>query len=446
MLWNSIAEEVVKAMYDEALTQATTDRKNDTIKRLAYYADEQTSFIKESLELHYADPDKFSPAFFNICKKIVNQLAMIYISDAQRTVDGTDRDAEIYQEIINTTSLNPKMKVCSRYTQLLKTVMLRPVWRQGKMDLDIITGDVLDVIIGDTPEQLQQVLITNYPQNGEIIDISYSLWSDATYKKLDYNGNTIESEPNPYKTIPMIPVWDSYPTGGLFWQAGGDDIINIQSAVNEKLTDLLLVLRYQGFGQPVIKGVPEQGSQLQTGPGVTIEIPDASGDFFYAKTNAPIQQILNSIDYMVKQLAVSNGLPASSLSVKPTQESGLARISGNRELEELRRDQISLFTQYEKRLFNMFRTVWNVHNINRKITDTATLKLDFFDPKPTLSPDKEVEKWERELQMGTISRVDILQLKNPDLSRDDAIKKLDEIQAENKLFNPSPDQGVKPEE
>lgn len=445
MLWNSTAAKVVNEMYDEAVRKAAVDRKNDTIKRLSYYHDEMEDFIYDALVLHYADPDAFTPAFFNVVKKIVNQLAMIYLADAEREIDGSEQDKAIFSEIMQTTSLNPKMKICSRYTQLLKTTMLRPVWRKGQMDLDVLTGDILDVIVADTPEQLEQVLITHYPQSGEETDIEYSLWSAETYRRLDYNGNTLETAPNPYLIIPMVPVWDSYPVGGSFWQAGGDDLINIQSAVNEKLTDLLLVIRQQGFGQAVIKGVPDTG-KIQVGPGTTIEIENPQGDFYYAKTNAPIQSILNAIDFMVKQLAVSNGLPASSLSVKPTQESGLARISGNRELEELRRDQISLFNTYEKRLFNMFRVVWNVHNPGRKISEKARLKIDFYDPKPTLSPDKEAEKWEKELAMGTISRIDILMLKNPDLTREDAKQKLLEIQEENKLFNKSPNAGVKAEE
>lgn len=434
MLWNSIVEQVVKKMFVEAVTQASKDRKDDAIKRLSYYHDEHVSYIKKALELHYKSPELFSPTFFNVCKKIINQLAMTYLSDAQRAVEGTASDDAIYQEIVESTSLNSKMKVCSRFTFLLKTTMLQPVWRRGKMDLDLLTPDLLDVIIDDTPEQLQQVLVTDYPQTGETKDITYDLWDAGTYRKLDYRGFTTETAPNPYETIPMIPVWSSYPTGGMFWQAGGDDIINIQSAINEKLTDLLLVIRQQGFGQAVIKGVRDQGSQLVVGPGTTIEIPDTQGDFYYAKTNAPIKAILDSIDFLVKQLAVSNGLPASSLSVKPTQESGLARISGNRELEELRRDQISLFTTYEKNLFSMFRIVWNYHNPSRRITDKAILKLDFFDPKPTLSPDKEVEKWKMELDMQVKSRVDVLMAMNPDLSRQDAIKRLQEIDNDNKQF------------
>ena len=286
------------------------------------------------------------------------------------------------------------------------------------------------------PEQLEQGAHHSLSANQANLQTSLIPYGQTnSFQRLDYNGNFLESEENPYGVIPMVPIWDSYPTNGNFWQSGGDDLISVQSAINERLTDLLVVLRQQGFGQAVVKGLPNQGSKLQVGPGTTIEIENPDGDYFYAKTNAPISEILDSIDFLVKQLAVSNGLPASSLSVKPTQESGLARISGNRELEELRRDQISLFNTYEKRLFRMFRIVWNVHNPMKKITyPDAKLKVDFFDPKPVLSPDKQTEQWEKELQMGTISRVDILQLKNPDLSREDAIKRLEEIRDENKLF------------
>ena len=119
MLWNRIVDKVVKQMFIEAVTEASKDRKDDAIKRLSYYMDEHVSYIEKSLELHYKSPELFSPTFFNVCKKIINQLGMTYISDAQRVVEGTASDEAIYKEIVESTSLKSKMKVCSRFTQLL---------------------------------------------------------------------------------------------------------------------------------------------------------------------------------------------------------------------------------------------------------------------------------------------------------------------------------------
>lgn len=437
MLWKSAAADVVKKMFWEAASAETRERKDDTIKRLSYYHDEQQEYIIELLEKHHAEPDAFEPVYFNVTKKVINQLAMVYMASAQRQiVDGTTNDNSIFTEIVDSSNLDLKLKTASRYCQLLKTIMLRPVWRRGQMDLDVLTGDILDVEWGDSPEHITHVMVTHYPQSGETKDIEYSLWDEQTYRRLDYNGNTIESAPNPYGIIPFVPVWAQVPATGSFWVAGGGDLVSVQSAINAKLTDLMLVLRYQGFGVPVARGVPED-SLGQIGPNTCVIIPDPAGDFSFAKTQAPIAQTLAAIEFLAKNLAISNGLSAASMSVKPTQESGLSRISQSTELNELRKDQISLFGRYERQLFNMFKIVWNAHNPTKKITDTARLKIDFYDPRPVMSPDKQAELWQVELEMGTISRTDILMLKNPDLSKEDAIQKLEEIQAENDKYSPT---------
>ena len=62
-------------------------------------------------------------------------------------------------------------------------------------------------------------------------------------KRLDYRGNFLFSEPNPYLILPFIPIFDRQPTSD-FWLPGGDDIVCLQESVNEKLTDLLYVVRF----------------------------------------------------------------------------------------------------------------------------------------------------------------------------------------------------------
>ena len=56
-----------------------------------------------------------------------------------------------------------------------------------------------------------------------------------------------------------------------------------------------------------------------------------------------MDQILSAVGYLKQQAAVTNGLPASTMATESTDESGVARIVGNRELEEMRADDIALF-------------------------------------------------------------------------------------------------------
>ena len=149
MLWESTAQEVTQQMLEDALRKTSQDRKAEYEKRLAYYYDEHESYTDEALAEYYSDPSWFTATFFNVTKKIVNQLSMTYIADAKREVEGTDQDKEIYAEIVQSSMLNVKMKTCSRYTKLLKTVLLKPVWRNGRMDVDILAPDILDVLYGD---------------------------------------------------------------------------------------------------------------------------------------------------------------------------------------------------------------------------------------------------------------------------------------------------------
>lgn len=429
MLFQDKTKTVVQQMYARARAKATTARKEAALKRLNFYHDDQSNYIMAALKEHFADPSKLSPCFINVVKKVINNTAQTYIAPPRRVIEGTDQDQEIFTEIANTTGLNLKLKTTSRYTKLLKTVMLRPVWRKGKMDLDILTGDILDVRKGQTPEELLSVMITHNPDSGKFEDLTYSLWTIEEIKTLDYRGNVINTEPNPYGVLPFIPIWDYSPPSGDFWLSGGNDLVVIQEAINEKLTDLLYVCRMQGFSVPYIKTTGLDSAPSMIGPSKLVELPP-NGEFGFASPDSPIEDIVDTIEFLIQQAAISNGLSAHTVTSKALTESGISKLVSNKELEELRRDDIALFRQYEHQLFDMFRVVWNRHN-TRTISDSATLSIDFADPKPSISPDKQADTWEKQLDLGVISRVDIAMERNPDLkTREDALAFLLQLQEE----------------
>lgn len=433
MLFNSLTGQVVRASFVDAVNRATQARKDEASKRLSMYHDNQLEYIEQDLIKSFAFPEKLKPVCLNIVKKIINNLSMVYIDAPKRTVDGSETDKDIFTEIMSSTGLNLKMKLANRYAKLLKTILIRPVWRKGKMDIDILTPDVLDVEWGDTPEDIESVMITHFPESGKSTEVTYTLWTTETIQTLDYRGNVIASEDNPYSVLPFIPIWDRMPTSD-FWLEGGDDLISLQEAINERLTDLNYVIRMQGFGQAYVKGISQQGD-FRLGPGSVTVLP-SDGEMGFCSTHAPITDILEAIDFICKQAAITNGLSASIMSTQPTDESGVSKIVGNRELEELRRDDIELFRRYEAQLFDLFKIIWNTHSPNRKISDAATLQIDFYDPKPQTSPKDQASTWELQLEMGIISAVDIALERNPDLkTREDALAYLLQLQEETRILN-----------
>jgi hypothetical protein len=408
------------------------ERKAEVRRRLDMYHDDQVDYLRDALRRNFQNPKDLTPCFINIVKKIVDNLAMVYIRDASRDVEGKERDREIFAEITRTSSLPIKLKLASRYTKLLKSVLLRPVWRNGKMDLDVLTGDVVDVVSGDTPEDVRSIMVTHFPESNQKEDLEYTRWTPETVERLNYRGQVIESDPNPYGILPFVPCWDRIPTSD-FWLPGGDDLIVLQEAINEKLTDLLYTLRMQGFGVGWARGMGENEPSL-VGPGTMFNLPE-EGAIGFESTKAPIDQIVGAIDKLIKWAAISNGLPAGSLSTEPTDESGVSKIVSNRELDERRRDDVALWEQYERNLFDVFKIVWNVHNPGRKISESSSLWLDFYDPSPQQDQAKQAETWTKLLAAGVISRVDVILEKNPDLkSRDEAKEFLKEIEQEQADF------------
>jgi len=144
----------------------------------------------------------------NIVKKVINNLAQTYKEPPVRTLDASEKEQKIYAEILEQSAFDVKMKQASRYAKLLKTILIRPVWRNEKIDLDILTGNLLDIKTGDTPEILEAVLITNYGTTDKVEDITYSYWTPEIWRRLDYRGNIIEEADNPYSILPIIPLFD----------------------------------------------------------------------------------------------------------------------------------------------------------------------------------------------------------------------------------------------
>lgn len=432
MLWSSTVSDTIAKIFKGAIYKDTQARKDDIEKRLAYYHDDQGAYTLALMSKYFKDVSKFDPAFVNVTKKVVNRLAQTYTRPPKREIEGTEQDQAIFSEIAKTSKLSAKMKIASRYAKLLKTIILRPVFRNGKMDLDILTGDILDVTWGDTPEDLRSVQITHYPVNGKAEEITYSLWTPETVSTLDYRGQSIETVDNPYHVLPFIPIWDRCPTANEFWLPGGDDLISAQEAINTRLTDLQYVLRMQGFGVGYTKG-RENSGPLEIGPGTMVELPlEREAEIGYVNTKAPIKDTLEAIRFIIEQTFIANGLSSSSFQEKAVRESGVSKIVSNQELDELRQDDIELFRGYEQQLFEMERLVWNVHNTGRKIGPQARLKIDFYDPKPAIDPKQQAEAWEKQMSLGVISSVDIAMEKNPDLkTREDAMAYLLKIQMEN---------------
>ena len=432
MLFQSQVPQLFSKMGMQFYNQANQTRKKQTALRLNMFHDSQLERLEEQLNQLFSDPSSMVKVCLNIVKKVINNLAQTYKEPPIRTLDASEKDQKLYSDLIEQSAFDVKMKQASRYVKLLKTILIRPVFRNEKIDLDILTGNLLDVKTGDTPEILEKILITNYGTSDKVEDITYSYWTPETWKRLDYRGNTLEEADNPYKIPPFIPLFDYPPPSSAFWLPGGEDLISLQETINLKLTDLNYLISCQSFGVGYIKG-SQGGANLKVDPGSLVELPE-NGEIGFESQKAQIKEVVEAIDKLIKWGCVSHGLSAASMSTDASEASGLSKLVDKSELTEMRQDDVALFRGYEKQIFNVMRTVHNTHS-SQKLSESATLSIDFADPKQKLSDKEQAQADDLKIAQGVLSPVDILMRDNPDLeSREDALAHLMKIKEENRLL------------
>jgi len=415
-------------------------RKAEAGERLMLYHDQQGDALLADLKAHFAKPEKFQLAYLNVVRKITNTLAMVYQGPATRTLaDSTAADQTLWEEIRPGLRLDTRLKTVNRYTKLLKMVGLRVAWRADRLALDVVTPNILDVEESDDPARPAWVLVTHFGPSDRIEAVSYSYWSTTEHYRLDYRGRRLAdpdnpSGVNPYGLIPFAFFFDRDPDQTFL--PGGDDLIQAQRAINLKLTDLLRTIQFQSFGIPVTKGLNAKALP-QFGPDTALDVP-TDGDFGFAHPEAPIDQVVRAIDWLIKQVALTHGLTADTFSVEPRAESGVAKFEANRNLLETRQDDVELYRVWEADLFQVLKAVWNVHTPTRRFSPRSRLTTDFAEPQ-TGTADERLKTATQRIELGLWSPVDALMAENPDVtSREDALEIIQRNREETRLAGLGP--------
>jgi len=437
MLWNSQVAQLFNKMGVIYSTQANNLRKQETAKALDLYHSEALKHLETRLQELFSEPEKMTKVTLNVIKKIIHQQATTFREPPTRILEGSEADQNLFAAICQDCSLDIVLKQCSRLLKLLKSLLLKVVWVDDKIRLDIIIGNIIEYIqTSDTPYDLKSVLIIDYGSSNRVEDVEYSFWDEEVFKRLDYRLNTIQEESNPYNgKLPFIPLFDTYNSSSSFWLPLDDSLISCQESINEKLTDLLYIIRQQGFGVGWIRSEAGTAGTLRTDPGVLVELQGEKSALGFESQQSEIAEIVDAIQKLISWTAISQGLSAGSMSTDPVEQSGLSKIVDTRELSEIRQDDLQLWRGYEREIFNTLRLVWNTHS-KKKLSDSATLSIDFADPKAQIDPKTQATAWDLQLAMGVISAVDIAMEKNKDLkTREDALAFLLQVREEQRQLS-----------
>lgn len=227
------------------------------------------------------------------------------------------------------------------------------------------------------------------------------------------------NDANPYGVIPFIHLqnernWRQYWCKGI-----GDELVEINRAINYRLSDLAQLVKYQVFSVLVITGTEQKSVKI--GPKAFIGIPDAQGSASYISPNADVEKLILAIDKWIRYAYKLAGIQSSdptNLSIDVS--SGVAIMMGHIEALEYREDRAIMFREKETELARLMLRIYCAHTGVEYRQDDYTITLDYGKPTLPIPSSEKLAEDQFKLDNRIINRVDLWLRDNPGKDRDDA--------------------------
>lgn len=278
----------------------------------------------------------------------------------------------------------------------------------------------------------------------------YIWWTDSYHFTTDKEGVItsllLEEEPlNPVGRLPFIKVADDQ--DGQFWAEGGDDLIDGAVLVNTLMTDMFAIAAMQGWGQVVVTGknLPDR---IRIGPHNAVllsydpALEEPKPEFDVVAMNPPLDLWLKSIEQYVALLLSTNNLAPSTIANRldaTTFPSGIAMLVEQSEAVNDIQEKQAEFKAVERelwRLVALWQTVcYKANQLDSEFSEIGPLtefdlNLKFHEMRQVVTEKEKLENLRLRKELGINEEIELMMIDNPDLTPDEAAKKLLAIKQE----------------
>lgn len=462
-----LTDKLIQESIERAKIENESARKKDVSKRVSFYRDDFKTIITDEVNRQFHKD--IAPLLIqlvddsvNIVKRIVNEISIVYKVAARRdavlsegVVAREERKVDArYAELQSRFDFDIFMDQVNKYTNLCNEAVVRvsPDFEKKCVQLDLLTPDIVSVSQSrSNPSRYDRltysVTFVDTPANKEI---QYIYWDkfgkhlvvDQDFKDITKNVNPENKEPgvNPYKDkLPFYITHRQIPMGSIWDSTSGNDLLSaaIQAGVN--LTALNYLFKRNSYKQLKIKGIEKKDLPLEiiTDPAYPLVLNGVDVDADVLDFQIDIAKLMGFVKDKILLVCNNYGISAEMLQSSISSSSGYALRIKKEALLEKRQEQIKYYRSYEAEIFEIVRMVNNTYFPNDKISDTAVFNVDFGEISIPDDPATEREKWKFDFQTGAADIVDYVMSRNPDLTRDEAVKKIDANLAMNKKMGGS---------
>lgn len=328
------------------------------------------------------------------------------------------------------TRFNEVIDEAIQKAEFFNTVILQPVYRDGEINIDVITPDGCIVEPADDFLKIKEIAVARAMGDGTLYG---SYWTkEEHYLMMGDEREAPEDNPNmvnPYGRLPFV-VYRAK-NGRDFWGEPNWALYIMQITYAMSLSDNKNAEFFTQY--PVLYGVNfELPDKARLTPG---ELVSVNGDttqksisLNVVNFNVPWEQIRENVKQRIEMFYMNQGLPASSSSTETKALSGAAKEIDEKELEESRDRKRARIVRMIRELLEVTRLVWNYHKEYReKIPDGFDFTVQLNDQNERLAASE--LKALREMQVAyNIADPITFIMQDLELSESEAIEHYQKIQ------------------
>ena len=375
-------------------------------------------FFSDSLNQQIPCPN------INITKRIIDRISLVYMKPPLREYSNENTPDFFYQKDF-------KLQRAEKLCNLLECILLKPTWRNERIEYDIIK-DWEPLFYDDDP--LNPSAIT-YPLSvrSSVLDTTAELWAywdidnhfiyeKGTGKKLVAEDNT--EMINPYSMLPFVECYrDGKPEASYFDTDASPDLIATNESTNVAEFNKNANIMFQSFGFGYITGSNIERDELDIGQDKWSFLGHDGVLNMVSPPNS-VPALTDSIESSYKMLAQNYHLSVSFVE-GTTAESGVALRLRNQELMDSRRSDVERWKKIEE---DVFAVEERIIAVEQGRDAGFLLGIDYEETTEILSDQEQRDKWDWQLANGLIDKADILMATDSDKfpERQDALDYLAE--------------------
>jgi len=441
LMFQPLVDQVITGAFSSLLTAERQEDLAEIGKAWDFYYGKQELYIKqyrgESNE-DYLDKDK---TVFNYTKLIVDE----YINGVfARPVTINLKDPK-YQDVWNSIAdpmtffkILPFLTKCQRVAEISDTclVMIRYDKAERKTYFEDIRGEFV-VFLPDknNPKEIGTIVISYLFDTGESnlqkrflkrIEIwNKEQWAVWLYSPSLQDKKLIGSGKNPYGFIPAVRFQPEEDDNTFYGISGIPDVVKVNEVYNNLWVALVRICIMQSFSILVTKS--DGDLDITVAPTRFLKFEQAeSADANYITPSPKINEVRQVLEGLKKELQNFSQVPSSVIS--SSDESAIPQSGYALKIKRIPIEQAwqKRRMSYGPSLKNLVRLAILVDNVNRNepVDFEVHVDVEFSSTAPEDSPQEQIVKDESDLRHNIITPVDIMLRKHPTMTREEAIKKI----------------------